>query len=133
MALCVIDYEKQILEFAGAKNPLVWIKNGELIEIQGDRFPVGSVRKMEQLKRKFTKHRIPLDKEATYYIFSDGYQDQFGGKEGKKLMKKRFKKLLLEISGHPLSQQKQSLENHFANWINGHRQIDDVLVIGFRV
>jgi len=133
MALCVIDYEKQILEFAGAKNPLVWSKNGELIEIQGDRFPVGSVRKMEQLERKFTKHRIPLDKEATYYIFSDGYQDQFGGKEGKKLMKKRFKKLLLDISEQPLTQQKQILENHFTNWINGYRQIDDVLVIGFRV
>ncbi len=133
MSLCVINKQEECIEFAGAKNPLVIVKNGVLTEIMGDKFSIGGVRKIEQLQRHFTRHRVSFDPTTTYYLFSDGYQDQFGGSEARKFMKKRFKSLLLEISKYPLAEQKYLLAEHFAQWIEGHRQIDDVMVIGFRV
>lgn len=145
MALCVIDVQQQVVSFAGAKNPLVVIQNGKLQEIKGDKTPIGGEWGKEE-DRKFTNHTIRLDnEEAMFYMFSDGYQDQFGGPEGKKFMKGRFKKLLLEIHHLPLDVQKQKLDDTITQWITSARrestersgkiesQIDDILVVGFRM
>lgn len=145
MALCVIDMQQRVVNFAGAKNPLVVIQNGELREIKGDKTPIGGEWGKEE-DRKFTNHAIQLnDEEAMFYMFSDGYQDQFGGPEGKKFMKGRFKKLLLEIHHLPLDVQKQKLDDTITQWIASagkgntegenkiESQIDDILVVGFRM
>ncbi|MDX2306545.1 MAG: AAA family ATPase [Microscillaceae bacterium] len=131
IALCVIDYGRAKVEFAGAKNPLVYIQNNELFYIKGDKLPVGGAQRSGG--RTFTKHTISLNAPTSFYIFSDGYQDQFGGEHGRKFMLKRFKQMLLEIHEKPMEEQKEIIEKAFYNWMGDSKQIDDVLVIGFRI
>jgi serine phosphatase RsbU (regulator of sigma subunit) len=74
-----------------------------------------------------------LQKDDMFYIFSDGYADQFGGTEGKKFMKRKLKELLGEISVHPIEKQKELLENAHNEWRGNNEQVDDILIIGIRV
>ena len=132
LALCVIEAEKQYVEFAGAKNPLIYIQNGEAKKIKGSLYSIGGGR--EGVKSIFEKHAINLEKGTVCYIFSDGYQDQFGGEENRKFMTKRFRNLLLEIHQKDMSEQKQILEDTMKDWMGEkYAQIDDILVIGFRL
>ncbi len=133
MALCTFDLEEKVLEFAGAKNPLVYIQDGQLHEIKGSKHPIGG--RERRTNRVYHKHSIDISKPTTIYIYSDGYQDQFGGKEGRKFMKKRLRQLFLQIHQKPMQEQKQILEQTFEQWIadGNEKQIDDVLVIGIQV
>lgn len=130
MALCVIDYDTMIMEFAGAYNPLYLIRNNELIQYKGDRMPIGS-HIVE--KGSFTNHKIELIKGDVFYIFSDGYMDQFGGDKGNKFSSKAFKQLVLEMHKNSMAEQLVLLEDNFENWRGQINQIDDVLVIGGRI
>ena len=132
LALCVIEPEKQFIEFAGAKNPLIYIQNGEIKKIKGSLYSIGGGR--EGVKSTFEKHAINVEKGTVCYIFSDGYQDQFGGEENRKFMTKRFKNLLLEIHEKSMPEQKQILEDTMRDWMGEkYAQIDDIWVIGFRL
>jgi two-component system, sensor histidine kinase LadS len=139
LSLVVIDHEHQCLKYAGAKNPLIYIQNNELIEIKGDKMPIGGEQK--EARRVFKQHIIPLideEKErikTTFYIFSDGYQDQFGGENKQKFMLSRMRKLLLEIHQQPMQTQKNFLDHTFEAWKEAGKetQIDDVLMIGVQV
>ncbi|MDW7693128.1 tetratricopeptide repeat protein [Flammeovirgaceae bacterium SG7u.111] len=132
MSICVVDKTNKQLEFAGAKNPLVYIKNGELTEIKGDRLSIGGQLKHD--KRKFTKHIVPIDAPTSFYLFSDGYQDQFGGAEGRKFMGKQLKAKLLEICDEPMEAQGKILKEILAAWQGDkEKQTDDILVIGAKV
>jgi len=136
IAICSIDKNSKKLEFAGAKNPLVYIQNGQIVEIAGDRLHVGgSVRKnIEKLKNKqFTKHIIDLSLPTSCYIFSDGYEDQFGGAENKKFGKRQLYQKFLDYHLLPMQEQALALEQDFKAWKGKNAQIDDILVIGFRV
>ncbi|NJM93514.1 MAG: hypothetical protein HC842_01610 [Cytophagales bacterium] len=114
-----------------AKNPLIYIQNGELHYIKGDMYPVGG--KQKEKERVFAKHQIKTDTPTHFYLFSDGFQDQFGGTEGRKFMIKYLKELLLEIHNLPMEEQEQRLDKALTNWMGTkHVQLDDVLVIGFR-
>ncbi len=128
LALVVIDHEGKKIEFAGAKNPLVYIQEGTLHEIKGDKFPVGGYAHAKE--QSFAKHVIDTSKPTTFYVYSDGYQDQFGGPKGRKFMSRRLKNLLLEIHPLPMKEQKQVLENHLQEWMGEQNQVDDILVIG---
>jgi len=81
----------------------------------------------------FTNHEIQLQKGDTVYIFSDGYQDQFGGPKGKKFMSKRFRQLFLDIQGMNMEEQEEMLNQTIEEWKAGREQVDDILVIGVRV
>ncbi|MGF1532066.1 MAG: PAS domain-containing protein [Bernardetiaceae bacterium] len=132
MTVCCIDRSQQKLFFAGAKNPLVYIQNGEMHRIKGDRLPVGGLQK--EKRRLFTKHTIDLSQhETTFYIFSDGFQDQFGGERDRKFGSKNFRQLLFEIHQQPMPEQEVYLEKALFDWMNGQEQIDDVLIIGGRI
>lgn len=129
ISICTIDHEEGILEFAGARNPLVIIENGVFKKIKGDRMSIGG----GQLKRPaFTKHQFSLQPNAFYYMFSDGFQDQFGGPFNKKFMAKRFYSLLQAASLIPISEQQQMLKRELDNWSSVSDQTDDVLIIGFQ-
>lgn len=132
MALCVIDKETNILSFAGAKNPLLMIQNDELQEIKADKMPIGG-RWGKEDSRNFSKQDFELKGTTHFYIFSDGYPDQFGGEEGRKFMKKRFKNIILENYHRPMAEQKQILDDAMMAWMRNHKQLDDILVIGFRI
>ncbi len=136
MALCVVDEKNKIVEYAGAKNQLIYIKNGELHELKADKLPIGGAQKEKE--RTFTKHTISINTPTIFYVFSDGFQDQFGGPEGRKFMIKYMKELLLEIHTKPMEEQRNLLKHAIEDWMLYHphepqRQIDDILVIGFQV
>ncbi|NSW46065.1 MAG: DUF4154 domain-containing protein [Bacteroidales bacterium] len=128
MVLCIFDFEKNIVQFAGANNPLYHIRNGELIEIKGDKMPIGLY---DELK-PFTKHIIELQPNDTFYMFSDGYADQFGGPDGKKFKYKQLKEMLLSIQHLQMKEQYKVIEETIDNWKKGYFQVDDMLLIGIK-
>jgi serine phosphatase RsbU (regulator of sigma subunit) len=142
VSICTIDLKNRILEFAGASNPLVYIQPDiadipQLHYIKGDRMHIGG-RVKDGRNLHFNKHIIKIDKPTTFYIFTDGYQDQFGQEEGshkpRKFLPKHFRDLLFCIQHLDMNQQKEILELTFQDWKGKkHRQTDDVLVIGVRV
>ncbi len=138
IALCSLNEEGTMLEYAGANRPL-WMfrktKNGaESFEmIKANKFPIGGLEMENEVKRTFTNHEIPVEKGDLVYIFSDGYADQFGGEKGKKFMVGNMQKLVAEIYEKPIKEQEQLLLKNFITWRGEHEQVDDVLVIGFRV
>ncbi len=132
IALCVIDRENKTLVYAGAKNPLYLLQNGELIELKADKKTIGGHQSEEE--RFFSSHKIQLEKESLFYIFSDGYQDQFGGENNQKFMIKRFREFLFSIHQQPLAEQKMLLEQKLTEWRKGiYEQTDDILVIGVKI
>ncbi|MDF2438750.1 MAG: rsbU 7 [Bacteroidota bacterium] len=131
IALCAINYKKSTMEFAGANNPLWLIRDNQVIEINGDKFPVGAFIG-EELQR-FTNHEWEIQKGDCIYLFTDGYADQFGGPKGKKFKYKQFQELLISIHQKPMAEQKEILTNRNAEWQGDLEQVDDILVIGIRI
>lgn len=130
MDLALICYNKdtQILEYAGGYNPLIMIRNGELEEIKADRFPIGMTTVHKD--KKFTNNEIKVEKGDAFYIFSDGYADQFGGPDGRKYRKKNMKDLLLSMQDISMAKQGEELEKVILDWMKNHEQIDDIVFIG---
>ena len=131
ISLCVLDKKTNIIKWAGANNPLWVIKKGseKVDAIKADKQPVGYV----ENKTRFTQHEIQLQKGDSVYLFSDGFQDQFGGEKGKKYMVGKMKKFLLSIQEQTMDSQLVSLDNEFNRWKGKHEQIDDVCIIGFEI
>lgn len=127
IVLCSIHYDK--LEYAGAHNPLWIIRNNELIEIKPDKQPIGYF----SHAKPFTNHKFDLQKGDMIYLNTDGFADQFGGKQGKKMKRKYLKNYLLEISNQTLPDQKKSLNKTFEDWKGSFEQIDDVCIMGVKV
>lgn len=131
MALVKINTKTRKMYFAGAKNPLIYMQEEEMHLIKGDRFPVGGGVKEEE--RRFALHEIDIEKPTTFYLFSDGYQDQFGGPKGKKFMTPTFRALLHKIHQQPCALQERKLKNIFEVWTKDYEQIDDILVLGLKI
>jgi serine phosphatase RsbU (regulator of sigma subunit) len=131
ISLCALNRETNELRWSGAYNPL-WIirKDGvEIDEVVADKQPIGMYRK----PKPFTSHQVKLNAGDTFYIFTDGFTDQFGGENKKKFMSKRLKHLLLEVVHLELDHQKESLASKFKEWMGDLEQLDDVCVIGVRI
>ena len=128
ISVCVVDFDKNLLWYSGANNPLYLIRGGELMHYRADKMPVAIHYKMDP----FTLHRIELQKGDTFYIFSDGYSDQFGGPRQKKFMSMQLKETLVSLSGKPMLQQGERLDEIFENWKGESPQVDDVILIGVR-
>jgi len=128
MTACTVYYDSDVLEFAGANNPLYIISGDELMQIKGDKMPVAIHSNME----KFSIKEVKLKKGDCFYTFSDGYVDQFGGPKQKKFMSKNFRNLLMEIKDLPMVEQGIRLDKIFEEWKAEVEQIDDVTVIGVR-
>jgi serine phosphatase RsbU (regulator of sigma subunit) len=129
IAMLLFDEENKKVSFAGAHHPLYYVRNNEIIQIDGSKFPIGST---QYAKKKFETHVIDYEDDDVFYIFSDGFQDQFGGTDNMKYYKKRFREFLLKISALPMAEQEQQLRNELEKWKGNHHQTDDVLVIGIR-
>lgn len=128
IGLCVIDLKRKKVEYAGAFMPLYLIRDGSLVDIMADKIIIG----MNPEGRPYTDHEIDLLENDIFYIFSDGYVDQFGGSENKKFMYRRFRYLLLTIHNFPINDQKSILEENIKTWMGLNEQVDDMMVIGFR-
>jgi serine phosphatase RsbU (regulator of sigma subunit) len=136
LCLCVLPAQKNgkekiTIEFAGANRPL-WIvrkATGELEEVRATKHAIGGLTSEEQ---QFAQNNIELQKGDTVYLFSDGYADQFGGDNQKKLMTKKFKEILTGIQHKTLQQQHDHLDEFIESWKGNAEQLDDILVIGYR-
>jgi serine phosphatase RsbU (regulator of sigma subunit) len=127
IALCSL--KGNLLSYAGAHNPLWIIRNGELLETKANKQPIGQF----DLPEPYTTHTFELQAGDSFYIFSDGYPDQFGGEKGKKFKTANFKKLLLSIQEESMTRQKELLDKAFEDWKGDLDQLDDVCVIGVRI
>jgi len=130
IALCIIDLKKKNIEFAGANRPLYLVRQKEVIQYRGDRMPIGLY---EQELIPFTSQTIRIEENDSIYLFSDGYVDQLGGPRRKTYRAIRFRKLLSEIQDMTMEQQKQVLIEQHELWKDSAEQIDDILVLGFRL
>ena len=131
IALCCVDYNTMKLEFAGAYNPALIVRNGELIQLKGDKCPIGAFSRRATVG--YTHQEIDIQKGDMVYVFSDGYADQFGGDDGRKFLIANFKKLLIEVHALPAEQQKERLDQTIFDWMKYESQIDDILVVGIRI
>jgi serine phosphatase RsbU (regulator of sigma subunit) len=128
ITVCAIDFKTGILEWAGANNPLFLVQNGELNHVKGDKMPVAIHDRMEP----FTLNTFKLNKGDTFYTFSDGYVDQFGGENQKKFLSKNFKDVIMSIQDKSMYEQGIKLDEVFEDWKKDVEQVDDVTVIGLR-
>ncbi|HAA13011.1 MAG TPA: hypothetical protein DCE41_15500 [Cytophagales bacterium] len=131
MAILVLDADTRQVHYAGAKNPLLAVKDGDITYTKGNIFPIGNI-KLKKPK-KFVTHSFPWQPGTRYYLYSDGYQDQFGGPEKRKFLTKRFRNLLIEISQMPWEKQQSHLEETLSSWQGKEPQTDDILVVGLEV
>lgn len=128
MAVCVIDKETKKIAFAGAKRPIMIIENGNLNYTRGDRTGIDGKQNVV-----FTKHEFDVKEGTQFYLCSDGYQDQFGGKQNRRFMSRNLRDLLENNSQKTMQEQLEEVEKTFENWQEKHSQIDDVLVLGIRL
>jgi len=131
MSLCVFNFETAKAEFAGANNPLYLIRNNELIRYKGDRFPIGAFEGSKP--QLFINNEIDMLPGDCYYLFSDGYADQFGGPDNKKLRYKKLGEFFLEIHDQPMEAQQEFLRTKLLEWKGDNDQVDDILVIGIKI
>ncbi len=121
------------IEYSGANNSLLFFENQQLQEWRADKMAIGGYQ--QEKERHFTNQKIEIHNKNksnyTFYLFSDGYQDQFGGENIRKIGKAGFKKLLAQLQTMEMPQQTMYLEKYFVEWQKTQDQIDDVLVLGF--
>jgi serine phosphatase RsbU (regulator of sigma subunit) len=145
IAICTLDRDNMKLQYSGAINPLYLVRKAglspagkvrgevsdgyQLYEIKGDIMPIGLSDRMEQ----YTLNEMDIFRGDTFYMFSDGYPDQFGGSPSKKFGYSKFRDQLLKNSSLSMSEQKSALEKVLKEWMGSENQIDDILVMGFRI
>jgi serine phosphatase RsbU (regulator of sigma subunit) len=130
MGLCIINTETKHIQFAGAYNSLYIIRDKHLHIIKGDRMPIG-IHLFEE--ESFTTSEYSYKKSDMLYMFSDGFADQFGGEEHKKLKYPEFRKLLIKVSAMKCADQENYLSDYFYSWKANEKQVDDVLIMGLRM
>jgi serine phosphatase RsbU (regulator of sigma subunit) len=129
LGLCRFDLKSKKGHFCGAGRPLYLIRNNNLIEFDKGKSAVGYTPQ----KKTYDSVYFDLKKNDVFYLFSDGYTDQFGGQNIKKFNRKRFKTLLKNINELPLDKQEKELHFAFENWKGKQEQIDDVCVLGVKI
>lgn len=130
LALCVVNLDAMEMHYAGAFNPLYFLRDGKLEVFKADRMPIGIYLNE---KTEFTNHVIQLEKGDQFYLFSDGFVDQFGGEKQQKFKTRRFKDLIKDIHHLPMEAQRKQLEMQFDTWKGKLRQVDDLVVLGLRI
>lgn len=137
ISLCALNVKTNFLSWAGANNPLWIIRHTaesipagfSIIEVKGDKQPIGKFAH----NKPFTNHEVQLKAQDTIYIFTDGYQDQFGGEKGKKFKASKLKELLVSLKGESLDEQFNRLNATIESWKGKLEQVDDICIIGVRV
>lgn len=132
MDLAIISISKKTnrLHFAGAFRPMIILRKDQVIELKASRYPLGFYNDVDKI---FEEHVIMLQPNDCLYLFTDGFIDQFGGSNNKKLNKRNFKELLRTASSMNLADQESYLDYSFNNWKQEEEQTDDVLIVGIKI
>jgi serine phosphatase RsbU (regulator of sigma subunit) len=128
--ICKFNFERNILEYAGAKLPIYIVRNQELIELKGDRMRIGAG--SANLYERFTENEFQLQQGDYIYICTDGFANQFGGDKGRKFKTKRLKDMLLSLHTTSYVQQEEQIKFIFENWMGSNERVDDLLIVGIR-
>ncbi|MDF2437375.1 MAG: Response regulator containing a CheY-like receiver domain and a domain protein [Bacteroidota bacterium] len=131
IGLCCIDPELMEVSFAGAFRTLYHVSRNILDRIDGSRYPIGGL-KLEN-NREYKKSVRTYEPGDKLYLFTDGYADQFGGRNNKKFMTANFRDTLLKTSRFSMQTQKLELERIINEWKNNFEQTDDMLVVGIKL
>lgn len=129
ISLLCIDAINKTVTWSGANNPLWYIDGKELKEIKADKQPIGKI----DNPKTFTTHVIEFKTNTTFYLFTDGFADQFGGPKGKKYKYKQFSDLLMTNHNLELNMQLENANKSFDSWKGNLEQVDDVCVIGIKI
>lgn len=132
MVLFRVDQKSKTFQYSGAKNPLYYVKGDEMIKVRGTRHAIGGAQQSDDQKYDLVEVSY-ADSPVTIFMYSDGYQDQFGGEFKKKFLSKRFERLLLDISPKSCEQQHAILTTELEDWQGDQEQIDDILVMGMKL
>lgn len=130
IALCALNTKTLEMKFSGAYRSVVVFSGKETIIIDGDKMPIGYHRTR---KNSFSTKNHQLKKNDIFYLYTDGFPDQFGGKDGKKYSRQRFREFLETISQRSLKDQKDKLEEELKVWQGGYEQIDDITIMGIKI
>ena len=130
LAMVAINWESMKVEFAGANNPLYLVRDGELEEFKADKFAICS---FEPGSKHYNVQTLDIQSGDTLFLATDGFVDQFGGPQGKKFMRRRFRELLVETAALPVDKHEAHLNARFESWRGEEEQVDDVLVVSVRV
>jgi serine phosphatase RsbU (regulator of sigma subunit) len=131
IAVCVLNTETNKLTYAAANQSIIVVRDNELVQLRGDRNPIGGFH--FELDRKFSNKKVDLKKNDKVYMYTDGYQDQFGGEYGKRLKRKGFHEIILATSANAFDQQRKLFLERFTNWKGAREQVDDVSLFGFEM
>lgn len=129
ISLICIDKQNEKIFWSGANNALWYVQDNILTEIKADKQPVGK----SDDNKPFTTHSIDYKNNTTFYLFTDGFADQFGGPKGKKFKYKQFEETLVSINNKPMKEQLVIIEQKFEEWKGALEQVDDVCVIGIKI
>jgi serine phosphatase RsbU (regulator of sigma subunit)/Tfp pilus assembly protein PilF len=129
-SFAAFDFKKNKLKYSAANNEIWIVRKNELLELNGDKMPVG---KHDKEKQSFTEHEVNLQSGDLVYLFTDGFADQFGGPKGKKFMYKQLQQLFISIANRKAEEQKTELDRAFEEWKGELEQVDDVCIIGVRI
>lgn len=129
MGICIFHPDKRILYFAGARHSLLRIRNGLPEEFPGNRYGISGTNPLAMTE--FVDYVIDVEPHDRYYLYTDGFADQFGGPTGKKFMKRQLRQLLLDTASGTMEEQGREIEQRFEVWRGGFEQLDDVTLIGF--
>ncbi len=130
--VCLVNPEEKKLVYAGARLPLYYSKNGEIIQIKGDRQSIGY--KNSDIRFNFTEHEIQIQDDSTFYLTTDGYIDQIGGERNLPFGWNRFINLLKANHNKSMEKQCEILKTSLQEYMGGENpQVDDITVIGFKV
>jgi serine phosphatase RsbU (regulator of sigma subunit) len=131
IALCAFSKDSSTLQFSGANRPLLQVSDGQLIEHKPDKQTIGG--NIDRTERNYHTILIDCKPGDTFYLFTDGYADQFGGPKGKKFKYKTLREILFETSKLSLKEQSNIINHKFEEWKGNLEQVDDVCIVGIRV
>lgn len=130
LVFCKFNLTQMNGAFCGAGRPLILIREGQLVEFKKGPDAIGHASKES---KEFETIHFQLEKGDQFYLFSDGYTDQFGGENVKKFNRQRFRNLLTSMSGFDTQKQKSELLFHYNNWKGKQEQVDDICVVGIKI
>jgi|TARA_B110000093_G_scaffold85056_1_gene92142 serine phosphatase RsbU (regulator of sigma subunit)/tetratricopeptide (TPR) repeat protein len=130
MAVVVIDMKTNKMKFSGAMNGFSLVSDGALVEVKGDKSPIGQ-HIIPNHTYTMSEHQLKTGDHI--YMSTDGYKDQFGGPKGKKLGKRRLNEKLLDISSFSIPVQNSEIISFYKDWRNYEEQVDDVCLFGMKI
>jgi|GEM_PF-5760593 len=127
--LICMEKESREITYSAANNKPILIRDGNLIELGGDRMPVG----MGEKKEYFQTFSFTSQPGDMLYIYTDGFADQFGGPKGKKFKYRHLNEFLLAVNSMPCEMQCEELQKMFHQWKGNLEQVDDVTIVGIKL